>query len=75
MKDECADRLTADGDLSRGRRGAVVRPALAAAALMILGCGPGPPPVAVPSGASSDIQLWNVTDLAVRFLLDRLPPR
>jgi hypothetical protein len=26
-------------------------------------------------GTSSDIQLWNVTDLAVRFLLDRLPPR
>jgi hypothetical protein len=26
-------------------------------------------------GESSDIQLWNVTDLAVRFLLDRLPPR
>jgi hypothetical protein len=26
-------------------------------------------------GASSDIQLWNVTDLAVRFLLDGLPPR
>jgi hypothetical protein len=26
-------------------------------------------------GASSDIQLWNVTDLAVRFLLDRLPPQ
>ena len=26
-------------------------------------------------GASSDIQLWNVTDLAVGFLLDRLPPR
>jgi hypothetical protein len=25
-------------------------------------------------GTSSDIQLWNVTDLAVRFLLDRLPP-
>ncbi len=24
-------------------------------------------------GTSSDIQLWNVTDLAVRFLLDRLP--
>jgi hypothetical protein len=24
-------------------------------------------------GASSDIQLWNVTDLAVGFLLDRLP--
>jgi hypothetical protein len=26
-------------------------------------------------GASSDIQLWNVTDLAVRFLLDGLPSR
>jgi hypothetical protein len=26
-------------------------------------------------GTSSDIQLWNVTDLAVGFLLDRLPPR
>ncbi len=26
-------------------------------------------------GQSSDIQLWNVTDLAVEFLLDRLPPR
>jgi hypothetical protein len=26
-------------------------------------------------GTSTDIQLWNVTDLAVRFLLDRLPPR
>ena len=26
-------------------------------------------------GTSSDIQLWNLTDLAVRFLLDRLPPR
>ncbi len=26
-------------------------------------------------GVSSDIQLWNVTDLAVRFLLDRLPPQ
>ncbi len=26
-------------------------------------------------GTSSDIQLWNVTDLAVRFLLDRLPPQ
>jgi hypothetical protein len=26
-------------------------------------------------GTSSDIQLWNVTDLAVRFLLDRPPPR
>jgi hypothetical protein len=26
-------------------------------------------------GTSSDIQLWNVTDLAVRFLLDRLPAR
>jgi len=26
-------------------------------------------------GTSSDIQLWNVTDLAVRFLLDRLPSR
>ncbi|MEJ2089452.1 MAG: hypothetical protein P8Y69_13475, partial [Gammaproteobacteria bacterium] len=26
-------------------------------------------------GTSSDIQLWNVTDLAVRFLLDGLPPR
>ena len=26
-------------------------------------------------GTSSDIQLWNVTDLAVRFALDRLPPR
>lgn len=26
-------------------------------------------------GTSSDIQLWNVTDLAVRFLLDRLPER
>ncbi len=26
-------------------------------------------------GTSSDIQLWNVTDLAVRFLLDRLPLR
>ena len=25
-------------------------------------------------GTSSDIQLWNVTDLAVGFLLDRLPP-
>jgi hypothetical protein len=25
-------------------------------------------------GTSSDIQLWNVSDLAVRFLLDRLPP-
>jgi hypothetical protein len=24
-------------------------------------------------GTSSDIQLWNVTDLAVGFLLDRLP--
>lgn len=29
---------------------------------------------AVRYGASSDIQLWNVTDLAVRFLLDALPP-
>ena len=26
-------------------------------------------------GTSTDIQLWNVTDLAVRFLLDRLPPQ
>lgn len=26
-------------------------------------------------GTSSDIQLWNVTELAVRFLLDRLPAR
>ena len=26
-------------------------------------------------GVSSDIQLWNVTDLAVSFLLDRLPHR
>jgi hypothetical protein len=26
-------------------------------------------------GTSSDIQLWNVTDLAVRFLVDRLPQR
>jgi hypothetical protein len=26
-------------------------------------------------GSSSDIQLWNVTDLAVRFLLDGLPSR
>ncbi len=26
-------------------------------------------------GTSSDIQLWNITDLAVRFLLDRLPPQ
>jgi hypothetical protein len=26
-------------------------------------------------GTSSDIQLWNVTDLAVGFLLDGLPPR
>lgn len=26
-------------------------------------------------GTSSDIQLWNVTDLAVGFLLDKLPPR
>ena len=26
-------------------------------------------------GTSSDIQLWNLTDLAVRFQLDRLPPR
>jgi hypothetical protein len=26
-------------------------------------------------GTSSDIQLWNVTDLAVRFLMDGLPPR
>ncbi len=26
-------------------------------------------------GTSSDIQLWNVTDLAVVFLLDGLPPR
>ncbi len=26
-------------------------------------------------GTSSDIQLWNLTDLAVQFLLDRLPPR
>ncbi len=26
-------------------------------------------------GTSSDIQLWNVTDLAVRFLADKLPPR
>jgi hypothetical protein len=26
-------------------------------------------------GVSSDIQLWNVTDLAVGFLLDRLPQR
>jgi hypothetical protein len=26
-------------------------------------------------GVSSDIQLWNVTDLAVSFLLDRLPSR
>ena len=26
-------------------------------------------------GTSSDIQLWNVTDLAVGFLLDRTPPR
>jgi hypothetical protein len=26
-------------------------------------------------GTSSDIQLWNLTDLAVGFLLDRLPPR
>lgn len=25
-------------------------------------------------GASSDLQLWNLTGLAVRFLLDRLPP-
>lgn len=25
-------------------------------------------------GTSSDIQLWNVTDLAVRFLVDGLPP-
>lgn len=25
-------------------------------------------------GTSSDIQLWNLTDLAVRFLMDRLPP-
>jgi hypothetical protein len=25
-------------------------------------------------GQSSDIQLWNVTDLSVGFLLDRLPP-
>jgi hypothetical protein len=25
-------------------------------------------------GTSSDIQLWNVTDLAVRYLLDGLPP-
>jgi hypothetical protein len=25
-------------------------------------------------GASSDIQLWNITDLSVGFLLDRLPP-
>jgi hypothetical protein len=26
-------------------------------------------------GTSSDIQLWNLTDLSVGFLLDRLPPR
>lgn len=26
-------------------------------------------------GQSSDLQLWNVTDLAVAYLLDRLPPR
>ncbi|MDH3369430.1 MAG: hypothetical protein OEO17_16460, partial [Gemmatimonadota bacterium] len=26
-------------------------------------------------GTSSDIQLWNVTDLAVRFLVDRMPQR
>jgi hypothetical protein len=26
-------------------------------------------------GTSSDIQLWNVTDLAVGFLFDKLPPR
>jgi len=26
-------------------------------------------------GTSSDIQLWNVTDLAVRFVTDGLPPR
>ncbi len=26
-------------------------------------------------GVSSDIQLWNVTDLAVRFLVDQLPAR
>jgi len=26
-------------------------------------------------GTSSDIQLWNLTDLAVRFQLDRLPPQ
>jgi hypothetical protein len=26
-------------------------------------------------GTSSDIQLWNVTDVAVRYLLDRLPQR
>jgi hypothetical protein len=24
-------------------------------------------------GASTDIQLWNLTDLAVQFALDRLP--
>jgi hypothetical protein len=26
-------------------------------------------------GASTDVQLWNVTDLAVQFVLSRLPPR
>ncbi|MEE9470321.1 MAG: hypothetical protein V3W32_01280, partial [Gemmatimonadota bacterium] len=37
----------------RKRRAAVLRSAVAAVALMMLGCGPSPPPAAVPAGAKA----------------------
>ena len=68
--------MTGDGELPGSGRGAVVRRALAAASLMFLGCGPGPPPVAVPSGAKPiELRLDHLRHLGIDVTVAGRPGR